>query len=383
MGGNVGIGTTSASTKLEVAGDTKVSSSTASTSSATGALVVTGGAGIGGNENVGGTLTVGTGASATTISPSGITTGGSVTAATVTSTANTTVGGALNVTQNAIFNSTASFSGTATFGGNLRATGAGLTMSSGTLTLASASDIILSTPSGSERMRITSGGNVGIGTIAPDANLTIANNQSGGATPRTLMTLVGPNNGSTGWETRFVKSDETDGIPLYINTGHDGTFNNEVKFGNANSNGPHPSLQTFNNTFLATDGGQVRIATTTVDANNAVKLAVNGAIHAKEVIVDTTVAAADIKVRPQAWADSVFDKDYRNTPLSEVEQSIKDEHHLPGVPSAQEVAAKGVSVGEMQTVLLQKIEELTLHMIAQEKRIAALENENASLRATR
>lgn len=109
------------------------------------------------------------------------------------------------------------------------------------------------------------------------------------------------------------------------------------------------------------------------------KLAVNGTIHTKEVVVDQT-----------GWADDVFNANYRNAPLNEVEQHIKEHGHLPGVPSAQEVAEKGVSVGEMQATLLRKIEELTLHQIEQQKQIRQLgaqveklQSENDALRSSK
>ena len=74
----------------------------------------------------------------------------------------------------------------------------------------------------------------------------------------------------------------------------------------------------------------------------------------------------------------MFDDSYRLAPLSEVESHIKAEKHLPGIPSAAEVAEHGVSMGDMQSKLLAKVEELTLHLIAQEKEIAALKTQNAN-----
>ena len=93
------------------------------------------------------------------------------------------------------------------------------------------------------------------------------------------------------------------------------------------------------------------------------KLAVNGMIGAKEVIVTNT-----------GWPDYVFRPGYRLRPLTEVSAFIQQHHHLPDIPSATEVKAKGVSVGQMQSKLLAKIEELTLHMIRQDR-------ENRELRA--
>lgn len=113
-----------------------------------------------------------------------------------------------------------------------------------------------------------------------------------------------------------------------------------------------------------TEVGNVGIGTT----NPTQKLSVNGTIRAKEVIVDT------------GWSDYVFAPDYRLAPLSEVEQHIKAEGHLPGIPSAAEVADHGITVGDMQSRLLAKIEELTLHQIEQEKRNSALQVEIATLK---
>ncbi|MFT3868486.1 MAG: hypothetical protein QM715_08310 [Nibricoccus sp.] len=117
---------------------------------------------------------------------------------------------------------------------------------------------------------------------------------------------------------------------------------------------------------LQENGGNVGIGTTSPGE----KLSVNGRIRAKEVIVETT-----------GWSDYVFADSYKLQSLSEVEQHIKTEKRLPGVPSAQEIAANGVSVGDMQAILLAKIEELTLQQIAQEKSLNSLQNEVFYLKA--
>ena len=88
-------------------------------------------------------------------------------------------------------------------------------------------------------------------------------------------------------------------------------------------------------------------------------LIVDGTIHAKEVIVDLNTDLADY----------VFHPSYSLMPLHEVEQYVKTNSHLPEIPSAVEVSKNGMSIGEMQNKLLQKIEELTLYVIEQDKKI--------------
>jgi trimeric autotransporter adhesin len=76
-----------------------------------------------------------------------------------------------------------------------------------------------------------------------------------------------------------------------------------------------------------------------------------------------------------AWADFVFEKNYKLRPLTEVESYIQQNGHLPEVPSTQEVQTNGMNLAENDAKLLQKIEELTLYMIAQDKKIKNLEKQ--------
>jgi trimeric autotransporter adhesin len=113
--------------------------------------------------------------------------------------------------------------------------------------------------------------------------------------------------------------------------------------------------------FFQAQNGVVGILTTNTDSTYA--LSVGGKIRSKGVVVESD------------WADFVFDDGYRLPPLVEVEQFVREERRLPGIPSASEVAKDGVDLGEMHVRLLQKIEELTLYTIQQEKRIAELERQ--------
>jgi trimeric autotransporter adhesin len=74
------------------------------------------------------------------------------------------------------------------------------------------------------------------------------------------------------------------------------------------------------------------------------------------------------------WSDYVFDDQYRLLPLNEVAKFIQQNKHLPGIPSATEMVKEGNDLGQTDAKLLAKIEELTLYMIAQQKKIEALEN---------
>ncbi|WP_286863352.1 MULTISPECIES: hypothetical protein [Sphingobacterium] len=99
--------------------------------------------------------------------------------------------------------------------------------------------------------------------------------------------------------------------------------------------------------------GKVGIKTTTPGAYD---LAVNGKIRSQEIKVETT-----------GWPDYVFDEEYKLQPLSDTEKFIKVNGHLPDVPKASLAEAEGISLGEMNKILLKKIEELTLHLIEKDK----------------
>ncbi|WP_147243338.1 hypothetical protein [Chitinophaga flava] len=96
-----------------------------------------------------------------------------------------------------------------------------------------------------------------------------------------------------------------------------------------------------------------------------------------KMVVDGSLGARRIKVVQGNWADFVFHEDYKLPSLQETEAFIKVNKHLPDIPSEKEVTEKGLDVGEMNKLLLQKIEEMTLHMIKMEKRIQELENKQA------
>ena len=68
------------------------------------------------------------------------------------------------------------------------------------------------------------------------------------------------------------------------------------------------------------------------------------------------------------WADYVFNEDYHLLPLPQVEKYIQQNKHLPGIPSANEIQTDGLQLGDTQTKMMKKIEELTLYVIELEKK---------------
>ncbi len=175
-------------------------------------------------------------------------------------------------------------------------------------------------------------GNVGIGNANPSAALDVNRGVSTGGTAAFRGTThVSHFNFSTP-ENTYIRGGKTSSAVL-INDSHNG------------------------NVYIAEGGGNVGIGTNVL----AYKLNVNGSIRSKEVIVET------------GWADFVFDKEYKLPLLSDVEKFIKENKHLPGIPSANEIQLNGLKVGELQTKMMEKIEELTLYVIELEKKIGQLQ----------
>lgn len=121
------------------------------------------------------------------------------------------------------------------------------------------------------------------------------------------------------------------------------------------SDAVHKSLLVLFNTE------KVTIGTDQYDNDSNFILYVKKGIKAQQIKVETPAA--------NGWADYVFKKGYQLRSLEEVEKHISEKGHLPNIPSAQEVEKEGINLGEMDAKLLEKIEELTLYSIQQNKQL--------------
>lgn len=115
--------------------------------------------------------------------------------------------------------------------------------------------------------------------------------------------------------------------------------------------------------------GNVIIGKTT-QTNTGYRLDVAGNVRANQIVVNTT------------GADFVFDPSYQLLPLSDLQKYIDKNHHLPEIASAKQMQAAGLNVGDNQTKLLQKIEELTLYLIEKDKQVTELQNRVSALEST-
>ena len=226
------------------------------------------------------------------------------------------------------------------WGGSMYATGADF---SGTLVAGSQTGIAyVGCNTLTNGIAISAAGAVGLGTSSPQALLSLG----AGAAGKKLLVY---DNGAESVQTGFGINMSGPGRELTMFSTSSNGIDGNLSFGRRLE-----SSGAYTEAMRIMGNGNVGIGTT----NPQAKLAVDGEIYSRKV-----------KVTQIGWSDYVFYTNYRLRPLSEVEQYIKQYHHLPEVPSAAEVEKNGLDVGDNQATLLKKIEELTLYVIEQNKKL--------------
>jgi hypothetical protein len=230
------------------------------------------------------------------------------------------------------------------------------------------------------RLTITPTGNIGIGTTAPVAKLHALSTTDIGVTLNSEVLITRFSTSVANLQSldlKLRKYSTTDnywwGNSLRLQRNIDNAVNScYIDFGASETNvgsGSHElGFGVDNSEYMRISyGGNVGIGTTAPDA----KLAVKGTIHANEVKVDLNGAVAP---------DYVFNSDYNLLSLEEIKTYIDKNKHLPEVPSAKEMEVNGVQLGEMNMLLLKKIEELTLYTIDMNKKLQELTIESEEQR---
>lgn len=107
----------------------------------------------------------------------------------------------------------------------------------------------------------------------------------------------------------------------------------------------------------------------------------SGGLQTFKVETNGMIRGRRMKLDLNTWADYVFEPTYRLMPLTEVEAFVKKEKHLPNVPSEKELQVEGADVMEINKILMEKVEELTLYLIQQNKDTEALKTQLEALKA--
>lgn len=201
-------------------------------------------------------------------------------------------------------------------------------------------------------LSLSKDGKVGIGITTPVDRLTVA----GGGRPS--MSLLNSSSTSAGGSIYYRKGDNTISWELATDLSSDGGQNFYIR----------DKVADVNRIFIDENG---RVAIGDVSTPEGYMLAVQGGIQTEQVKVSIYSAGQ--------WNDHVFAPEYELPTLAAVEAFIVENGHLQGIPSADCMVEDGLDVAKMDAALLLQIEEMTLHLIALEKRLIFLESENAQL----
>jgi hypothetical protein len=214
--------------------------------------------------------------------------------------------------------------------------------------------------------------NTAVGHFSGGYNNTGTQNTSLGAYAG--LQTKGSNNTMLGYATGFTNTNGFGNVFIGSNVGYNETGSNKLYIDNSST--ATPLIKGDFGTRQLNFNGKTSIGT----ANQPIS--VGGAnTSAYFLFVKGGILSDEVRVRT-GWADYVFDKKYTLLPLQEVEAFINTNKHLPNMPAATQVENDGLNLGDMSRLQQEKIEELTLYLIAQDKQLKAQQQEINVLKAT-
>lgn len=219
-------------------------------------------------------------------------------------------------------------------------------------------------------------GNVGVGTTAPVNKLTIDN----GATRDGLTMLSDGSNvvySDINFRVKNLSAFPAGNVHNWvISHRKDGYFSGGPTLSSLEFYGSRPGGGYVAPLIFEANGDVILASPYAVSRSGNVGIGLLNPQY--KLTVAGTVGARKMKVTQETWADFVFRPEYQLPSLQELDAYIKVHKRLPDMPSESEVLADGLDIGEMNRKLLQKVEELTLYVIEQDKRIKVLESRSVA-----
>lgn len=208
-------------------------------------------------------------------------------------------------------------------------------------------------------------GNIGINTPTPESQLHVNGNFK--ATSGTFSGNLSAINASYTGDVIMQNLEATGGSFSGNLSGNTASFSGDVEL---------PKLTMSSNTFSIESNTVSLFAIEIEDSQNAVvKIGHNNYGNTVNLLVGGQIKAEEVLVVQDVWADHVFSDDYRLRSLSELKAFIETHNHLPGIPDEEEVKEQGVNIAEMNSKLLEKVEELTLYILEQQEQLDVLKQE--------